>query len=96
MEMRVRRAAASKAALPRSAKGLAVGFIQGSGAGYGGRRMVRRNNFILGSASARVKENLVHRTKGLHSQCIIFLKCNKMKHLTLFPKRDKRLRTCPP
>ena len=57
--------------------------------------MVRRNNFILGSARAAVKEIFVHCTTKLHSQCIIFLKCNKMKHLSSFPKRPERLRTCP-
>jgi hypothetical protein len=57
--------------------------------------MVRRNNYILGSAAAPVKEILVRCTIALQSQCMIIVKSNKMKHLNPFPKRLNRPRNMP-
>jgi hypothetical protein len=55
--------------------------------------MVRRNNFILGSAASPVKENLVHCTTELHSQRTIGLKSNKMKYLTRIARVSREART---
>jgi hypothetical protein len=43
--------------------------------------MVRRNNSILGSGPAGVKQNLLLRNKGNARHCRKASKSNKMKHL---------------
>ena len=69
IEMRVRRVAASTVAVEISESGLAtVGMAILLGCslrGPSGTRMVRRNNFILGSAIPAVKRILVRCTKKL-------------------------------
>ncbi|HEX7558407.1 MAG TPA: hypothetical protein VF386_04375 [Usitatibacter sp.] len=44
--------------------------------------IVRRNNFILGSARRPVKEILVHCTRRRRTHCRKISKCNKMKYLS--------------
>src|SRR6476660_8937178 len=91
IEMRVSRAAASREAAANWDSGFTVVTVALWRA-VGGV-FVRRNNSILGSAGPPAKQNLVQCTNELQAHRIMCLKCNKMKHLTSFPKRPPRLRT---